>query len=293
MFDERTRHRATAPRPTRRVAWPLALALWMAGHAAWAQLLVMADALVERGRWRPDDPDIVRAGDHATLTDALAPGARVLRQEPVDVDDPVTALALEIAPREDPAPQNENRAVVLAVHDAQGWQATVVARAPPPPPWSEEDAAEPPVWRVLREGGRRRLVLLFRDMSHCENGSGHGHHGLRQDAAVRLTVRGAEVRADGHCTQGYDDEDGAIPLRLQVPYCYCTDVYSGFSARCGCGSGRALTNDRETVLASLLPEARARFERMALTHSVLVRSSDREPAPPPPWCRVAMRALPP
>lgn len=195
--------------------WALVLTAWLVGRTARAQ---DADAYVSRGaddpfgfvmRHRHDDPDLLRAGIHPTPTAALAPGARVLRFAAVDLDARHEGLVMAVAPRDDPAPENEHPGAVLLVRDARGWRATVLFREEPSglahAPWISALG-----WDVVSLRGRRALVLRLTTGDACENASGRGRHTFTTEHATLLRWVDGQVHFSS-CQRVEDAEEGVIP----------------------------------------------------------------------------------
>jgi len=184
--------------------WLLGLSLWLLGHSVHAQL---GAALAPEARWRSDDPDLVRPGLHATPAAALAEGATVLHVEQVDVDDTYESLVMQVAPRADPSPMNFHSGTVLLVHMPRGWHGEVLVREDLQ--WRQRESVIAG-WSVVRDRGRRELILRFVHSSGAENYSGHGHHLFRQDQRQRVRRVAGMVRLDA-CVAEHDDETGDVP----------------------------------------------------------------------------------
>lgn len=217
MQSGSTRSTRLDGRRRRAGVWACGLAVWFQAHGAWAQrleesvplqgALEWVDGSMSPLRWRDDDPDLIRAGVVASPEATLAEGARIVASASVDLDeDGRDERVLQIAPRDDPSPENTFAGVVLVWRVDGGWRAQVLARNAPwydreYGSWETRRPSSPYAWSVVRDGRRRRLVIAYTDSVMGENPDGHGHGTWRHDALVRLRLVDGEVRADGFCTR--------------------------------------------------------------------------------------------
>lgn len=148
----------------------------------------------------PQDPDLVRAGVHATLDEALAAGVTSTRHGAVDFDgDGRVDLVLVVTPRRDFYPFNRAPGLVVARAVAGGWSATVVARR-----WQADGGEYPTsdryVWMppVVGRPGALLAVDERHFVSHDPNDYfNHEVSFLRVDRAGRLWRVGETYWTEG------------------------------------------------------------------------------------------------
>jgi len=189
-----------------RSPWTIALALCLATHAAHgvevpypqAARLALRAALTD-GRWRVDDPDLVRAGAFPSWDGALAERATAGDPMLADLDgDGSEERVMRVSPSRDPAPQNDRPGIVLFHRSAGGWRAEVLFRLQPVGTGDRDDYRRPlsADLSLVREGGRTLLVLTVEFMIDGECPNGDRHCSYVEAIALPLTWRRDAMFAD-------------------------------------------------------------------------------------------------
>lgn len=152
----------------------------------------------------PQDPDLVRAGVHPTLDEALARAVTTERHSAADLDgDGRIDLLLVVTPRRDPYPFNRAPGLVLARAVAGGWSATVVARR-----WQPEreanDSSDRYAW-MPPVVGRQGALLVIDDQNNVSHDPHdyyeHAVSFVRVDRAGRLWQVGGAGWTDGAASE--------------------------------------------------------------------------------------------